>query len=82
LGITQRVIAMTVVKSLLATIGSKESTASVRGICWLALDDLSRWMGTNPPDAAWEETYAFVTHSMKEEPSKLSFSATPLIDPM
>lgn len=81
-GTTQRVIATIVVQSLLATIGDKESTPAVRGICWLVLDDLRKWMDTNPPDAAWEETYAFVAHSMKEDPSKFSFGAVPLLDPM
>jgi hypothetical protein len=82
IGISQRAIAVTVVQSLLATIGDKGSTPAVRGTCWLVLDDLKKWMEKNPADAEWEEAYAFVSHSLKEDPSKFSFGPVPLLDPM
>jgi hypothetical protein len=82
MGITQRAIAVTVVQSLLATVGDKGSSPAVRGTCWLVLDDLKKWMDMNPPDPAWEEAYAFVSHSLKEDSSKFSLGSVPLLDPM
>jgi hypothetical protein len=84
LGITQRTIAVAVVQSLLLTSSGSGSAPAVRGTCWLVLDELEKWMKANPPDVAWQDAYAFVSHSLKEDPSKFSSSQTPipLLDPM
>jgi hypothetical protein len=83
-GLAQRAVAVVVVQQLLATIGRPESTSAVRGACWFVLDDLQRWMDAHPPTAGWEETYAFVSHAVKQGPTKFSPSPFPLppLDPM
>jgi hypothetical protein len=83
-GVAQRAVALVVVQSLLAAIGSKQSTSAVRGVCWLVLDDLQKWMDTHRPNADWEEAYAFASHSIKQDPSKFPPSpfSQPILDPM
>ena len=68
-GVAQRAIAIVVVQSLLAAIGQQDSTSAVRGTCWLILDGLQEWMNAHPPAADWEETYAFVAHAVKQDPT-------------
>jgi hypothetical protein len=83
-GVAQRAIAVVVVQSLLAAIGQQDSTSAVRGTCWLVLDDLQEWMKAHPPTADWEETYAYVSHAVKQDPTKFApnpFPSPPL-DPM
>jgi hypothetical protein len=84
LGVVQRAIAVAVVQQLLATVGRPESTSAVRGVCWLALDKLETWMKTHPPSGGWEEAYAVVSHSIKQDPSKFPVTPfkLPLLDPM
>jgi hypothetical protein len=84
LGITQRAIAVAVVQSLLLTIGGSGTAPAVKGTCWLVLDELEKWTKANPPDVAWQDAYAFVSHSLREDPSKFLSSQTPipLLDPM
>jgi hypothetical protein len=83
-GVAQRAIAVVVVQSLLAAIGQQASTSAVRGTCWLVLDRLQEWMKAHPATADWEETYAYVSHAVKQDPTKFSPNPFPLppLDPM
>jgi hypothetical protein len=83
-GVAQRAVAVVVVQSLLAAIGQQASTSAVRGTCWLVLDGLQEWMKAHPPTADWEETYAYVSHAVQQDPTKFSPNPFPLppLDPM
>ena len=83
-GIAQRAIALVVVQQLMAAIAAKDSTSAVRGVCWLILDDLQKWMDAHPPNAVWEQAYAFASHSIRQDPSKFpsSPSSIPMLDPL
>ena len=86
-GSAQRAIAMTVLRSLLTSAGSKSAPMAVRGAYLAALDDLVNWNRTHPPTQEWQDAYAFATHAIAAvERETPTFEIVPrralLLDPL
>jgi Met-zincin/Domain of unknown function (DUF5117) len=85
-GAAQRAIALTVLRSILASATNKTAPLAVRGACWAALDDIHTWAELHP-SALWKDTNAYAVHAIvAAERRPESFDPpqrrTPVLDPM
>jgi hypothetical protein len=62
-GAAQRAIALTVLRSVLASATNKTAPLTVRGACWAALDDIHNWVELHP-SPLWKDTNAYAVHAI------------------
>jgi hypothetical protein len=85
-GAAQRAIALTVLRSILATATNKTASSAVRGACWAALDEIRSWTESHP-SPLWKDANAYAAHAIaasgqRPEAFDPPQQRTPVLDPM